>query len=222
MIDLSGDIWDRWAARREELQKQNRWQLAGLFRGHEGPNFRTAAKKVLYTGKATGGEYRPGPEDDDYFGNNNAPFWSFARRFNLLTGSNAEDLENLAWSNLCKIGTCSGNPDDALAAAQSDLAVETLRKEWLELEPTLVVCVAEGYQEPFIYKALEDKQNVDDGFSCVPVNGFQFWIRPRIGSFPPILWMRHPQFRTRKYLAAAEALAGEVLNAIHPHPVPTP
>jgi hypothetical protein len=105
MIILEGDIWTRWEAKRKELETRNRWELAGQFRGHEGSAFRRADKRVLYVGKATAGLYDPGPEDENFFGCNRGAFWSFARRLNKLTGGNPGELENIAWSNLCKIGT---------------------------------------------------------------------------------------------------------------------
>lgn len=51
--------------------------------------------------------------------------------------------------------------------SQADLAIETLRQEWVELHPTLVVCVMEGYEERLIYDALGVTQNDNDGFEEV-------------------------------------------------------
>ena len=115
-----------------------------------------------------------------------------------MTGGNADELENIAWSNLCKIGTCYGNPGDDLVRAQADLAVETLRKEWIELMPTLVVCVAEGYQEQLIYDAFGVTQNHGDGFFVIEGPDGTFWGRPPIDGMPAFLCMRHPQGKARE------------------------
>ena len=57
MIELTGDTWQRWEKKRLELAATGHWNLAGLFRGHEGPNFREAPTKILYVGKATAGPF---------------------------------------------------------------------------------------------------------------------------------------------------------------------
>jgi hypothetical protein len=211
MIILEGDIWTRWEAKRKELETRDRWELAGLFRGHEGSAFRRADKRVLYVGKATAGLYDPRPENENFFGCNRRAFWSFARRLNKLTGGNPGELENIAWSNLCKIGAVIGNPDDALVDAQAVLAVETLRQEWVQLRPTLVVCVAEGWHEELVYRAFNVTQNQGDGFEVVPVSGSEFWRRPAIDGMPAFLWMKHPQGKRREYIDAAEAIAKAML-----------
>ncbi len=213
LINLSGDIWQRWELRRQELAAKGTWKLAGLFRGHEGSRFRSATKRVLYTGKATAGPYEPNPEDNNFFGCNTGAFWSFARRLNRLTRGDPDELANIAWSNLCKIGTRYGNPDDVLVKAQADLAVETLRQEWIELKPTLVICVAENYQEHLIYAAFGVTQNHNDGFKEINVPGGKFWRRPALDGMPAFLWMKHPQGKLLEYLEAAEALAKEVISA---------
>jgi len=211
MINLEGDIWAHWEARRKELEATGRWELAGLFRGHEGAAFRTAEKKVLYLGKATAGEYRPRPKNEGYFGCNRRAFWSFARRLNRLTGGDPGGLENIAWSNLCKIGTVRGNPNDSLVAAQAVLAVETLRQGWVELRPTLVVCVAEDWHEELVYRAFDVTQNQGDGFNVKTVSGSEFWRRPALDGMPAFLWMKHPQGKSLEYIEAAEAVAEAML-----------
>ena len=211
MIHLSGDIWQRWEAKRKYLMATGLWELAGLFRGHEGSGFRSAAKKILYTGKATAGAFEPSAMDVDYFGCNKGPFWSFARRLNRLTGGNSEELENIAWSNICKIGTVSENPGEKLVDAQRCLAVETLRQEWVELLPTLVVCVAEGYQEQIIYDAFGVIQDQEDGFETVRSAGMTFWRRFAKDGLPAFLWMKHPQGKPLAYISAAQGIAEEML-----------
>ena len=211
MINLEGDIWQRWESKHQDLSAKAKWPLAGLFRGHEGADFRNAAKKVLYTGKATAGPFNLETADQDYFGCNKKAFWSFARKLNSLTGGDPSELGNIAWSNLCKIGTVKGNPTDDLVEEQADLAVKTLRQEWIELRPTLVVCVAEGFQEQLIYRAFDVVQNHDDGFEALTVPGGTFWRRPAIDDMPAFLWMKHPQGKRREYIEAAETIAEGML-----------
>ena len=211
MIDLSGDTWTQWRNRHQDLAAARKWDLAGLFCGHEGSNFRAAGRKVLYTGNATAGPFEPTPDDQDFFGCNRKAFWSFARRLNSLTGGNSDELENIAWSNLCKIGTRYGNPGDDLVEAQADLAIATLRQEWTELNPTLIVCVAEGYQEHLIYRAFEVIQNINDGFNVVTTSSGKFWVRSALNGMPAFLWMKHPQGKPREYIETAQSLAEQIL-----------
>lgn len=211
MIKLFGNTWQRWEDLREELAATERWQLAGLFRGHEGPEFRDAPKKILYVGKATAGPFDTEDASEKAFGCNRGPFWSFAKRLSRLAGGNPEELGGVAWSNLCKIGTVTGNPDDALVNKQAELAVQTLRQEWIELQPSLVVCVAVGYQEQLVYRAFGVIQDHGDGFEEVPCPGSNLWRRPALGGMPAFLWMKHPQGKVSEYLDAAESVAKQML-----------
>ena len=211
-IKLSGDIWPRWQARHEELSEKWQGKLAGLFKGHEDPGFRHSAKKVLYTGKATAGPFTLENADEDYFGCNKKAFWSFAKRLSRLTGGDSDKLENIAWSNLCKIGSVSGNPNQELVDAQRDLAVETLRQEWVELKPTLVVCVTEDYQENLIREALGVVEG-KDGFQPRETSAGVLWTRKAANGMPAFLWMKHPQGKRLEYIEAAQSLAEEMLLA---------
>ena len=213
MIELTGDTWQRWEKKRLELAATGRWDLAGLFRGHEGPNFREAPTKILYVGKATAGPFDTEDASEKTFGCNSGPFWSFAKRLSRLAKGNPDELGHIAWSNLCKIGTVTGNPDRALVNAQAELAAETLRQEWLELEPSLIVCVAVGYQEQLVYSALGVTQNDNDGFEEIPCgHASSLWRRPTLDGVPAFLWMKHPQGKLNEYLDAAESLAHEMLS----------
>jgi hypothetical protein len=212
-LNLSPVIWQRWEEKYQQMTADKKWagKIAGLFYGHEEPGFRAAAKRILYTGKATRGEFNLENLDHDYFGCNKGGFWSFARRLADLTGGDRKKLENIAWSNLCKIGSVAGNPNTELVDEQADLAVETLKLEWAELKPTLVVCVAEGYEESLVYQAFNVTQNQNDGFSTRNESGFVFWTRPAQDGMPAFLWMKHPQGKTQEYLDAALSIAAEML-----------
>lgn len=212
MLNLSGDIWKRWESKHEELKAKGTWNLAGLFRGQEGPGFHCATQKVLYTGKATAGPFDSATAAQDSFGCNRKAFWSFARRLSQLTGGDAEKLGNIAWSDICQIGLVEGNPGSDLVGAQQALAIETLRQEWLELKPSLVVCVAEGYEEQLIYKAFGVTQGQGDGFNEVTVPNGTFWQRPPLDGMPAFLWMKHPQGKPKEYIQAAEKIAEELLK----------
>ncbi len=213
MIELSGDTWLRWENLRRDLAATKRWELAGLFRGHESPGFRHAAKRVLYTGKATAGRFDSENASEESFGCNRGAFWNFARELSSLAGGDPQELTHLAWSNICKIGTAKGNPDDILVNAQADLSVHTLRQEWAELNPTLVVCVGEGYQEQLIYRAFGVTQDHEDGFTKENFSGGTFWTRPALDGLPAFLWTRHPQGKPKEYIDAAGSLAAEILRA---------
>ena len=146
------------------------------------------------------------------FGCNSGPFWTFARQLSRLADGDPQTLGHIAWSNLCKIGTVYGNPGDDLVDAQADLAVETLRQEWTELKPTLVVCVAEGYQEQLVYLAFDVQQDHGDRFEIITTTEGKFWRRPAVDGMPAFLWMKHPQGKPREYIDAAESLAHAMLH----------
>lgn len=186
--------------------------LAGLFKGHVPKGYRKKTKKILYIGKATAGPFEGSDPSEQSFNRSTAGFWSFARSISRCADDKCDDLSNLVWSNLCKIGVSNGNPANDLAEQQRELAVETLRREIKFLKPSLVVCVAEGYQDHFLYQVLEVEQGVNDGFRCRLSGKLFLYFRAADGGWPPILWMRHPQFKNHTYLADALGIARDLME----------
>ena len=212
--------------RSEIRQLRRRWQnlhtelsnveagpeLAGLFLGHKPPGFLRHSRRILYIGKATAGPFNDQNASSKYFWCNQSAFWSFACRLSRRADPDCSDLTNLAWSNLCKIGTTLGNPGRNLVAAQRALAVETLQAEIAALRPTLVACVAANYlADDFIYDTLKVRRGMDGFEECSVGTSAMYHRAPRDG-FPAMLWMQHPQGKSCEYLDRADQLAGVLLH----------
>jgi hypothetical protein len=207
------DLKARWKKLHQELFVLHpKISLAGLFVHYVPPGYFENSRRILYIGKATAGEFLDENAPAKWFNRNSGGFWSFARRMSKCANPDCANLSNLAWSNLFKIGKSRGNPNGKLAAAQKSLAVETLRAEIRCLKPTLVVCVAAGYQDHIFYDVLGIKQNIDDGFVEEFYGKWAFYSRPAYGEWPPILWMSHPQGKTRDYLEAGERIAQKLME----------
>lgn len=190
--------------------------LAYPFFGYAPPTFAKSKTRVLYIGKATAG-----PLDNHdlsiYFGCNHGAFWSFARRLGRYYSESNEPLDCIAWSNICKLGTQTDNPDKPLAAAQRDLVIRILKSEINFLKPSLIVCVAANtLYDDFFYDALNTTRGPDDGFIGKPDENSSLWVRPSFPPYPPILWMKHPQVKPGKYLDFAETEALKLLPQ-NPH-----
>jgi hypothetical protein len=208
---LKRELKDMW----NDLNSRPKYagKLANPFFGYARPTFAKSKTRVLYIGKATAGPLDK-PDLSVYFGCNPGAFWSFAQRLSRISGEPADPLANIAWSNLCKIGTRTNNPGKSLAAEQQKLAVTILKAEIQYLEPSLIVCVA-GYTiyDDFFYQALKTTRG-HDGFIGRPRKNPTMWVRTTQPPYPPILWMRHPQTSSREYLnfAYAEAMRLLALN----------
>jgi hypothetical protein len=87
-------------------------------------------------------------------------FWIFAhevsKRAAKKWNQDVNGLENLVWSNLCKIGQIRGNPSDKLVDEQFDLAVETLRLEIQTYGPKIVLFVTDEYADSIINETIYD------------------------------------------------------------------
>ena len=216
MPTMSPETIQRWTDLHAELSSQPKYsgKLAGLFKGHIPETYALKKQRILYIGKATEGKFGIENASSMYFNCNGAAFWALARRFSTAADPSCNALENVAWSNLCKIGTISDCPVNQLADAQHQLAVESLQEEITRVQPTLIVCVAEGYQDHFFYEALQVVQGKDDGFLSADVDGVPYYYRGRRDSWPPILWMKHPQLRKRSYVDAVVAMGSDLMKAI--------
>lgn len=219
MINLCGDIWDRWKDLHTELNAEGRWDLAALFKGHEPPEFRTSPVKIHYIGKATAGRLDSDDPGEEYFFCNEKAFWRFAAHLSGISSQGGDPTRCLAWSNICKIGVAHNNPQGELVQRQRHLAVETLRREWLELKPTVIVCAAENYLDDVIYDALGVAKGEGDGFREVRAeSGSSFWVRDSIREWPAFFWMKHPQGKKAAYVDDAKRAARTlIIQAITEH-----
>jgi hypothetical protein len=175
-----------------------------------------AVPSVLCVGKATAGEWgrrrflhSPTVEErrqctTDFLndlvktGEYTSSFWRFARslseRLAVATGCPIQPLQNLVWSNICKIGVLHGNPTGKILRAQSELAVASLRLEIEVYRPKLVVFVTGDFGEQLIDAVVGDRQQ--DTWQKERGNEL-FWWRKRVGNMPALLWTYHPERKPR-------------------------
>jgi hypothetical protein len=175
-----------------------------------------AVPSILYVGKATAGNWSrrsflrsPTVKERhqctvDFLerwvrtGKYNSAFWSFARalseRLAFATHSTIQPLQNLVWTNICKIGVLRGNPTGEILRAQSELAVASLRSEIRMYRPRIVVFVTGDYSETLVDAVVGDceqkKWHKERG-------GELFWWRKPVGNFPAVLWAYHPERKPR-------------------------
>jgi hypothetical protein len=141
-------------------------------------------------------------------------FWDFALRLSLAAADRHKDeiepLQNLVWSNVCKIGTVAGNPKGKCYGRQRELAIRTLRAEIYEYRPKLLLFVTGGFGEDII----------DEVTTCRTQTQWEkgqtndFWWRDAVGQMPVILWTGHPERKSLNLLdiwqdQAAALLVGD-------------
>lgn len=213
--------WIRWLKLFDELLRRpnvNPDRVAAPFVSVAPPNYNPALiPSVLYVGKATGGDWHrerykrsPSVSDrrkctaewlesvkaKDYC----SPFWQFALGLSSRLGAKAkhriEPLQNMVYTNICKIGVLDGNPSGECFAAQRDLAIETLRLEIEEYLPSLVVFVTWGYADDLIMEVIREDPNGSSWHK--ERNGEWLWWRESVDSMPPLLLTGHPQGKRRQ------------------------
>lgn len=185
---------------------------AGRFEPHVPEGFHEQKRKILYIGKATAGEFGEADAVAWSFENMQSPFWRFADRLSQLADPNIQGRANLAWSNIFKQGVKNGNPQGEVALDQAEESVQLLKEEVTKLRPDLIVLVTADYWEEIPKKAFdiadgESTQDADGKLKTVQAPGGRYgiWSRPSFKSFPPIVWLHHPQGKMTEYLDAAIA-----------------
>ncbi len=167
-------------------------------------------RRILYIGKATAGPFDGETPAEDSF-NGRGPFWAFARSVSKLADPACTDLSNVAWSNIFKQGVIKGNPSGNIAESQRDAATQALRGEIKKFTPSLVLLVNAGYYEevPKMAFDIKDGESGPGALIRTPVKGenkIDLWSRPQYDVFPPIVWMYHPQWKSKAYLDTARNL----------------
>ncbi len=189
-----------------------------------------AVPSILYVGKATAGSWcrrsflrSPTVKERhqctaDFLegwvktGRYNSAFWRFARalseRLAVATHSTIQPLQNLVWTNICKIGVLRGNPTGKILRAQSELAVASLRSEIKMYRPRLVVFVTGDYAEQLVDGVVGDCEQK----TWHKERGHElFWWRKPIGNIPAVLWAYHPE---RKSLSTLETWLQQALRLV--------
>jgi hypothetical protein len=176
-----------------------------------------AVPSVLYVGKATAGpwglsDFLRSPtvmerheftaafmKEEINTGEYSSAFWRFGRDLSRQIGLSSRrpihGLQNLVWTNLCKIGVVRGNPSGEILQAQGVLATECLRLEIQTYRPKLIVLVTADYADHLLTAALGEqmpwhKESGPDGF----------WWREATDELPAILWTYHPERKPQNLL----------------------
>lgn len=130
-------------------------------------------------------------------------FWRFqrdmSRQVALHYGSDIEPLQNIVWTNICKLGVLTGNPEGAYYDFQCVLALDTLRSEIETYRPSLVVLVTNDYGEGLIRKVADDP---DDSLWHKEKEKLGFWWREPTLKIPAMLWTYHPERKPQELLQA--------------------
>jgi hypothetical protein len=130
-------------------------------------------------------------------------FWYFARSLSETVASATHtqifDLQNLVWTNVCKIGVRSGNPLRKYLDLQKDLSIETLRFEISYYKPKIVVWVTGTYAEDVIDEVVNDRGR--DTWQKENEDLLYWWRKPTVG-MPAMIWAYHPQGKKQIILRA--------------------
>ena len=220
------ELWEAW---REKFSKMNGdSKFAGkLTEPHitfKPDGYDSQPNTVLYVGKAlrtqdTCDGDPPSAEElrkesrrfleDVFSGKYGSAFWNFALDLAKKTAGRDYDetrpLQNLVWSNICKIGAWNGkdmNPKGDAFVEQRDLAVETLRAEIECYKPSLVVWVTHDYgvkSEHDVGVIGEITGEADPISWKRELEDTWLWWRDRTNSSPPMVWTGHPQFKQKHW-----------------------
>ena len=156
-------------------------ELSGPFTCYAPSGFEDQKRRILYIGKATGGEF-DGDDACERSFNGTTAFWDFARSISRLADPNCTDLQNLAWSNIFKQGVLRGNPTGKIAETQRASAIQSLQEEVNQLQPHLIVLVNAGYYEeiPKAAYLIDDGEVGEKALTRTTVEGeekYDLWSR---------------------------------------------
>lgn len=185
-------------------------EAAGIFSPYVPDGYWDQPRKILYIGKATDGDFTDEDVTEQAFKHKRTHFWSFADEVSALADQNVQGRHNLVWSNIFKQGVRRGNPLGAKAKGQRVKASQDLRNEIGKYKPDLIVLVTVGYEEEVVKAAFD----INDGESSGDSDGklyedkidgslYSVWWRRAYRSVPPLVWMNHPQGKSRAYKDAA-------------------
>lgn len=193
------------------------------------------AKRILYVGKATRGEYGKQRYQDeknasmetrinertnfakDVFEKNidrkGATFWGFANDISHAVDSKCDDLGNLAWTNLCKVGTQSGNPNGGQIEAQREDAITILRQEIIEFKPTILVFVSANFAKNIMLPAIgapNDEEWLKSEKDIPDCGVNDVWWMPASPERAAMVWLRHPGYAPEKLRSFARDKIAEL------------
>ena len=216
----------KWLKLYRELYADDRLQprLAAPFLSVPPPGYnRASGFSILLVGRATRGQWcgTTGPQATVATTRDatrsflkldcSTPFWRFAQDLSVgiagICGDEpCNNLRNLVWTNICKLGEIQRNPRGKVFDRQRELAIETLRAEIETYRPNLIVFVSGEWGDQWVEEVVGEtkKEPWRDATT--------YWWREAGGKRPAMLWTKnHPQGRSRQvikgWLRKAEMLA---------------
>jgi hypothetical protein len=143
-----------------------------------------------------------------------SPFWRHARLLSVRAAEKwnqkIEPLQNLAWTNICKIGAPHKNPSAEIRKAQRSIAVETIRSETELYRPTLIYFVTGDFEGDLVNDFVADP---DERLWQKKRSDESIWWRQASGDLPAILWTDHPQYKRKELCESWLELALKLLPA---------
>ena len=131
-------------------------------------------------------------------GEYDSAFWRHARSLStqaaMIWNQKVERLQNLAWTNICKVGAVKGNPSGKLREAQRTIAADTLRLEAELYRPSLIYFVTWNFEEDVVDQFIGE--NSEQSWRKERENEYIWW-RPAMNGQPPMLWTQHPERKNK-------------------------
>ncbi len=208
-------LHEKWVEKFAEMQKLFRGQLVTphLTVPPDGYNPKRIPS-VLFVGQATGPneaeEGNPSAEEiRDKIGafqrdaalrpHPRSGFWRFALclsdALKRQTGhADIAPLQNLVWTNICKIGVRRGNPPKQIYEFQRELAIHTLRAEIASYKPKLVYWATWDYLVDVVREAVDDPNDIS---WTKDLEDKWIWTRRPVNSLPAMVWSGRPQGKPR-------------------------
>ena len=220
------ELWEAWQTKFHEMKQDLKFadKITGPHITFKPDGYDSHRHTVLYVGKALGTQDTrdgepPSAEElrnesrsflqEVVSGKHPYAFWNLALDLSAQFASQGGPLlQNLIWSNICKIGAWNGknaNPEGDALAEQWGLAVETLCAEIEQYKPSLVMWVTHDYtvkSEQDVGVIGEVLNEPDPILWKRDLEKTDLWWRERTDLFPAMLWTGHPQGKPKTYLNA--------------------
>lgn len=177
-----------------------------------GKNTLDSADVADVYGDATVEQRTPAEVGDVISGRYHSSLWRLARKLSDAGAEQARShtapFANLIWTNIAKIGAAEGNPSASLFNEQDALAVETILAEALFFKPRLVVLATGWYRYGCVNRILQQLTGAKEGEG---LSQDRNWSSPRHADAPAVLWIGHPQGKSRAWIESKLARAKEMM-----------
>jgi len=199
-------LHEKWVEKFAEMQKLFRGQLVTphLTVPPDGYNPKRIPS-VLFVGQATGPneaeEGNPSAEEirDKIGAFQRDAALRLSDALKRQTGhADIAPLQNLVWTNICKIGVCKKNPPVEIYEGQRELSVKTLQAEIKVYKPKLVYWATGRYAEAVVRETVRDKSETDVTWAkAKDPSGRPILTRGPENGLPAIFWGPHPDRKPR-------------------------